>query len=326
MTALAQGGASSVALPRVTATWIEEGFLADLDDVDALEFRLVDSTGVEALAWTDTVTELGVGRYVLEFTLPGDAELGVWTAEWRAGSQSGATRFRVVLEGEPIPDAYATVSEFRDEGVPVTFSDQRLATALERASREIDQLTRRQFGPRFASYSFNGTRSPICPLDREVVGVELVTSDGVELDNDSLIVTNDWYAKSAHKIEWRAPNDRDITRYSDAFYPGTFAEGRGNITISGLWGYVEAAPWGDLAGQVPTLIVEATLRLAARRVRRSWSATSGQQVLGPIASERTREQAVTYAKSGSTVQTLTGDPEVDRILSQYRRGFIVGVI
>ncbi len=329
MIAIAQGGASSVALPRVVATWIVDGFLVDLEDPDSMDMRLVDPLGEEG-EWAPAVNEkLTTGRYVLEFEIPEDAELGTWFAEWRTETQAGIVKFEVVAEGEPIPNAYATVAQARAEGIPITYTDQRIANALVKASREIENLCRRRFGPHYEVNTFNGRPAPLLILDREIVAVDELALDQFVVDNGLLKVVNGFHEKGNNKIEWRDPTEFEV-EHSEFSEVGTFTQGKANVEISGLWGFVEPSKHRDLedlAGEVPELIVEATINLAMRRIRRSWAFApkGGATVLGPIQSERTREQSVTYGKASNSIISYTGDPEVDRVIAQYRRNLIVGI-
>lgn len=326
MIVLPQGGGSSEAAPEVVVYVAERGFLADLADEDALEFRIVDSEGV-ATSWADAWVKLGTGRYALEFELDDAAPVGEYRVEWRAAEQSGERRFVVVDGDEPIPDAYATVSEARSEGFPVSYSDARVAKALTEASREIDKLCRRRFGPyEFTTYRVDGRGTRMLTVGaRDFSLIEEVRVDFVTTPSLYLEAYNGFHDQSVNRIVFRDPADILVTtlKFTAQNYlvPNTFARGRANVEVTALWGFVEEVPWGDPVGDVPVLIKSATLLLAARRIRRAWQVAvkPGEQVIGPISGQRTREQSVTYGKNSTNVPQYTGDPEVDRVIAMYRR-------
>ena len=203
-----------------------------------------------------------------------------------------------------------------------------------RAAALIEQATGRIFYPLYRAASHDGRRQSALFFDDAIVALESVTVLGSltapdPIGPDALKVYNRHLSQGVlvpddrdhPKVEFAAYDAPESTLRS-LIYRSRFPEGAQNVHVRGVFGYRE--PNGSPRGGVPILVRQCALLLAYRDmfslvdsdkredVRRRWQ----------IQSERTRDQSYTLAtdsRNAAMVGTITGDPEVDLILSRYRR-------
>lgn len=364
--------ANGITNPRIFFAAVRPGPAGDASDADAgsgflldptsLTYRLVNPDGTELQAATavNLVGEkLGVGRFAPAFTindvggggLEGDA--GVYTVEWVAVIPFGGgtetitktTTFRLVVAAEVIPDAYALISDLRDEGVPDAgiFSDARLKTALERAKAYITRVTHRTFEPQYKSLNVDARGGPILQINEPIIAIEEVNFTFTTFSPTDLPVQQgDLRVYNRHIREnLTHPDDRndprieflrvESTRFAQAFNgpnldlgsPVLFSRSQQNVNLVGLFGYTDHD--GSPTGDTPELIKWVNMRLAFRYLRPMFTTVSrdGSVPSGPVTSEKTRDQAISYATPGSgsssTAGAFTGDPEIDQILASFTR-------
>ena len=283
-----------------------------------------------------------VGTYAPTITIPALGALGSWTVHWRAKRETAdpwvesVTTVPVLAVGEPIPDGYALVSQLRAEGVPVAFSDAQISEAIERQSRFVEQVCRRFFEPRYLVTQHDGSGRGIqLQFNIPVIGVEdleVTYSDfrpiARFLGRENVRVYN------RHMRGLMEPDDREspklaILRIEDALantprFPALsrrFTPAQLNIQVAGYWGYTD--PDGSPLGRTPAQLSRVVMMLAMRDIRPLWSdfkaGRRGTQG-GVVTGERTRDQSVQfgYQNAGAlSAGWITGDPEIDRILSMY---------
>lgn len=376
MPTLKQGQASNCANPQLVYAQQSFEFPNNTDtiegagtmfDVDALDFQIYDSSGAviaptpgDANDWTavDVLNDcpaghrLGVGRYVAAYTVDANADPGAYRVRWRITERTGDpftysdTWYQVIPSTDPLVNSYAQIHDLRCEGVPGTFSLERMASALERAARFVDDITRRRFVAEYKTINVDGAGSPILLLREPIVMIEDVVFNTTTFVRQEVRVSSaDLRVYNRHIREnMLNPDDRDAPRvellhsrkygtasdgYVDGYPRGYVPSGGGygfqdqqqNMQVIGVFGYTEYD--GSSMGRTPLAIREVTLRLAMRNLRPLWRTASkgGGGPAGPITMEKTRDQTVQYANtSGSGAATeaaFTGDWEIDSILSMY---------
>lgn len=292
---------------------------------------------------------IGAGRYVAAWTPGASQDPGEYTIRWRVIEQAGGAAvlldqpFQLVSSKQPIPDAYVTLAEARAEGVPRGISDLQLRRALERASDYVEEVTGRRFYPHYVDAELDGEGGPMIQLDQPVIALEELgftfttfTPADLPISSGAIRVYNRHI-----RLNLLHPDDRDdprieflrvdTTRFPNGFrvrYADLlsnalgFTQSQQNVRVRGLHGYTD--PDGSPMGKTPDLIKYVTMRIAFMRYARPlWGQVSGGGQAGPILSEKTMDQSVTFANptSGSNVRqgAFTGDPDTDEILANFCR-------
>ena len=192
-------------------------------------------------------------------------------------------------------------------------SDARLERLLDEASRVIDRVTGWYFEPREATYLLDGrgapsVEPPVPPLRLDALRVDgsLFSTDPEDLQT----------VGSPVQPGFDAPRLRLLNGY-------VFPKGLANIQARGLWGYTEDD--GTPEGRTPLEIQRACMLLVLHRLPLLGDTEAADDARNRwrIIEERTRDQSYKLAAPGAS-ETLTGDPEVDSILSRYRRPMGLG--
>lgn len=206
---------------------------------------------------------------------------------------------------------YASVADLRAEGVTAAeASDARLELLLEEASRLIDRVTGWFFEPRMLTLRLSGRGVPTLELAVPPVRLDRLTlgSADLSLDPRELLIVG-----APVQPGFDGPR---LTRRHGRVFP----RGHGNVVAEGLWGFTEDD--GSPTGRTPPAIRRATMLLVLRAVApladdASFEARSRWRII----EERTRDQSyrLDATKAAAASASLTGDPEVDALLSFYVR-------
>ena len=375
VTALARTTASNCTNPVLIHLAYDKGFLRDPVQ---LEFQIFDistpqkriapvqvfpGAGRQAVDLTDCASggdRLGLGRFVADYTPVIGEELGDHLIKWFMVLTTGASEltfeqeFLVVAETEPVlPNALCTIQELRDEGLTVTEgSDKRVLKALIRASKFIERVTGRFFGPKFIEQRVNGRQSPMVFFGDPIIAIEQVEVNSFPFDpepdfifsEDSLRVYNRHVAngllnpddRDNPKIEiFRGPRNLHLSsgfnhhRFID-FLSLEFPKGQQNINVKGVFGYTD--PDGSSTGSVPEEIRRVCALLTLREIPDlSEPDRSFENQAFRITQERTRQQSIRFASPSGRAQSMiygffTGDPEIDAVLAAYMRPPSIGVV
>ena len=213
---------------------------------------------------------------------------------------------------------YATVQQLKDEGAPTGAADPRLQLALNRAAQDIDRYTRQWFekrGPK--TLVFDGHGGTILHLPVPAVSVSrvyTVDSNDVETDIDA----RDWtlYAGSG------PPDNR---RNPKIVFTFNLPTGTQNVRVTGYFGFVEDDE------SVPIPINKACLKMALAEVSQLADPDRRDVIdRGRIVRETTDRHSYqlggTPGGGDDTATGPTGDPEIDRILADYRAPPVVGFV
>jgi len=235
--------------------------------------------------------------------------------------------------------AYIEIEDLEAEGIAVVDENQVNARIVW-WSNIVDRETRQFFGPHedMTVYA-NGTGTPVLWLSVPIVEVDAlyVNNDFTNaLDPAYYVVFNRRNGvtddRRNPKITLR-PSGTDL--YTRLLSKGIFVLGDQNQKIVGTFGYVEDDDSGNPI--VPPLIKRAVMKLVARDlVPLGGSTDVGPSIstpapVGPVSAITVDRQSVRYSTptmmpvpSGSLM--VTGDTEVDGILSMYRGPMIMGSI
>jgi len=303
-----------------------------------------------ALDITDTGMRVDTGVYAAGFTAtgmtPGTHEI-VWSFRRTAVTDPLETvyqRFEVLDPAKFASGAqyvgygdsvfYRTKSEFAS--CPV--GDMQMA--INNASREIERLTGRFFGPRYATLKLDTKQTRTIFLQEPIIGVSHVAVEsgvnGVnvstsEISLDGLRV----YARHLNGGPMD-PDDRDDPRIEVERFEGitfqsisAFPEGPQVTHVTGVFGYTDAD--GSPFGRVPLPLVRAVGIMALRETGDFFATNPTISEPGSITMMKTRDQAIAFRNSGggsgggggrtgrAAYGGLTGDDILDGILMSYVR-------
>lgn len=340
------------------------GFFLDLFELEyrllnpsGVEVQTWTSVDVDrASGTTDAVLSVPQGLYAPDISIAGgNTDYGTWTIEWRFRVESASspqltsqTAFRLIEAAHPVVDSPVQVQDLYDEGVPsATYSAARVARAIKLATDLFEEWTGRHYGPRLLTMDTDGEGGPLKQLEMPIIALAGVQFTFTTFSPADLpIEEGDLRVYNRHiRSRLLQPDDRDdprveFLRIENYRYPREtllgdtdllstaigFPLSQQNIKFHGLFGYTD---WdGSAFGVVPELVREAIMRIALRKIQPLWQATGGGTsfgVSGPIKSEKTFDQQVTFSDagaqtgSGAYVGYWTGDPAIDQIISTYRR-------
>jgi hypothetical protein len=215
---------------------------------------------------------------------------------------------------------YASVSEVRTEGVSTT-PEARVLALIDEATRTIDRVTGQFFEPRQAKYRLDGRGTPTLELT-----VPPIRLDSLKVDFEGRFpfpyvsgYPFDFSLDAANLVVVGAPIRHDFTGARLTLRHGLFfPKGHGNVTVEGLWGYTEED--GTPLGRTPLAVKRACVLLVLRGLPpladdAAFEARSRWRIL----EERTRDQSYRLDASRGGGLWLTGDPDVDMLLTPYVR-------
>jgi hypothetical protein len=195
--------------------------------------------------------------------------------------------------------SYLSVADIRAEGVTTSMaSDAQVTTAIADASRRAEMAARTWWEARTKTLYVNGNDRPDLDLDYPLIAITSLSIDGSAVTGT--LLRPDPVSGLSFRIV--CPAGR------------VFPRGDNNIVIVGSWGHV------DVSGTSP--VTPADVKWALKR----WT----YLLLAPVtdddqAAERrmltaTNEGVFGRSRSrGPMLAPISGDPEVDRIITSYRR-------
>lgn len=229
--------------------------------------------------------------------------------------------------------AYATVSDARAAGFPVTISDPTIQAELDTWSQFIDKACRQWFEPRTLTIDLDGVDSRVLHLPVPVISL---TSLYMNADFTTVVPTTAYklYTNcTAVRDDRRNPRIElasagvDVWDYSRYASGSRFCIGTQNQRLVGSFGFVEAD------GSTPLLIKRAVLKLAARKLAGGtdiWNQVQEGIPAGGglVQSETTDGHSISYAAFSykPTVRgsnNITNDAEVDGIITMYKGPLLI---
>ena len=209
--------------------------------------------------------------------------------------------------------AYCTIQDVRDEGLSAAVADDARVTALIReASEWIDRMAGWWFEERTQTLRLDGKGTRWLHLPAPILEVTEVRRVYRQASPDQSSVLDD----DLYVVYDRAdPDDRWNAKLT--LYEGmSWEDGLQNYEVDGTFGFVD----DDGAGgtETPLPIRRACMLLVVRNA--SGIATAGgamSSLGGDVRSITVQGRSQTWG-GPTSAQTLSGLPEVDRILAQYR--------
>ncbi|MBR1602724.1 MAG: hypothetical protein IJ667_04720 [Synergistaceae bacterium] len=199
---------------------------------------------------------------------------------------------------------YCSIEDIRNEGVTEEQADDaKLESLIKLACNYIDTMTGQFFEPREQVLRLDGRGGKILRLPVFLIEAYSVIVSGEEISDYVL-----------------------YNRMSDRFYPKIYRnqgwrKGILNISVQGLWGYVDKAETGYAT---PELIKRAAMKLALYNFPDlgDKEAQEEKALSGLLQSETTDGHS--YSLNGEILKamyenSLTGDAEIDGIINQYTR-------
>jgi hypothetical protein len=242
------------------------------------------------------------------------------------------------------PDALATLTEIRAEGVTVAEADDaRVTLALEWASRYIERATRRLFGPRFGIQVFDVPQtSDTLLLPEPLIAILAMESGGAAVDLTTLEIYNR-HLRGGDRGDLSGPqlkiaDDLESDLYN-AVWGDLFAFDRGSqaVRVTGIWGYTEASRGaipGETAdgsqvpldyGVIPPLVNWACRALTLRHLFPMYTADEMTARARQVVSLSTRDQSVTFSAAAAAASTgWAADDAVQEVLFGYARVLSLG--
>lgn len=239
------------------------------------------------------------------------------------------------IQGEGISGQYCTLQDIRDEGfTDPPYSDSWITAKIALASKLIEKMTGRWFEPRQLDLTLDGTGSPALRFRDPIITITSVQIDDTDVDTtDDITIYNRHVRQNLTR-----PDDRDDPRIEivrdlsiHGYTLGTelawWWEGRQNIRVVGFFGYTDYD--GTTYGKTPDLIKH-LCKLVVTRELAQLSDTDGRddsRGRSRVKSHKTRHQTITWSDGGASGTVLskmamglwTGDPEIDSLISMYRR-------
>lgn len=223
---------------------------------------------------------------------------------------------------------YVSVQDLREEGfTEAVMSDARALALVQLWEDYVNQFTGQWFYPLATTLELDGTGSNLLQLS-----VPIIRVDELRLNDSSYVLPTSQYV--AYTGRTPGNDDRTNPRIKiksaassavESFYQAAsttmlrgvmFKRGEHNQKVTGLFGYVEAD------GTAPVLIKYAVRKLVS--LNSAKLALGGATMLaGPMTKEVTDRHSVSYSEKMLPAATLSGDPEVDRIMARYRRPLVI---
>lgn len=241
--------------------------------------------------------------------------------------------------------AYITVDDIRDAGLEddERYPDDAVEAAIDIWSRYIDEQTRQWFEARSMTALIDGNDSDTLHLPVPIISVsELYTNARFEsvnvLPTSDYSVYNRVMPDDRRNPKIKLVNQRESAFVFPSLYPRgrRFSRGRQNQKIVGVFGFVDLGVGDDdeVTYLTPPLIKRAVKKLVLRNIEPM--ATLDGPDLGvldkpmPAASESADGHSISYLtpdrfKLKAPTLAITGDLEVDKIISMYKGPIIVAV-
>jgi hypothetical protein len=246
---------------------------------------------------------------------------------------------------------YVTIDEVRAEGLTATVADDgRVALAIEKSSALIDRITGMWFEPRTRSFRLDCKRGDRIPFEIPIIAITALTVEGGVID--LTIADGEVFIYNRHLTQGlMSPDDRQDPHISKQggdtqddlgfyAYQRRFESGFGQIEVTGVFGWTELGrhetPGETVAdsqvplsyGETPALIKQACLRLV---LKYAYPLVGGEgediAMRRRLTGESTRDQSYSLAapSAADSAYGMTGDVEVDRILSMFQKPTYVGL-
>ena len=303
-----------------------------------------------------TGNRLSTGHYVADWDIPVDEALGEHRIDWFVKRIAASTELAFPFCFSVLPEVaglfattYASVTDIRDAGITVAQADNdRVEFLLDLASRKVDEYTGRVFVPASKTLLIDGTGGRAVLLEEPIISIEelRLVNDPFSSNPDGDLVDTDLYkVYNRHLTQnLRIPDDRDNPRVefihgndvagrdfvaprNGLLTPSYFPRGVQNVSLKGVFGYTDYD--GGAVGVTPSLIRHLTILLTVQMVPKAGDTDARlRRILrNELKRERTRDQEYETHSPGDIPRAsiwFTGDPEMDAILTRFKRPIMIG--
>jgi len=316
--------------------YFTDGSTGLLADPDSMDYRIVvlndplEQVLPEVEMWQELdidANKLSIGRYVLPWSVPSDADIdyayrvyvrwvmgGVTKTAWQ---DIGVNDMDYGLSNE----CCCLMCDLTLSGIDLSSirNKMRAASLIQRMSQYIRNITDRSFHPEYKTIKLDSISNDTLMLREPIIGIESMVLPELldfEVDAGSMAIY------SRHLTDnLKDPDDRDVPMI---YMENGIRGGSQNIELTGVFGYTD--PDGTCFGKVPDLIRDACVQLVWRDMPglMDQSEQNDRRREGFITSEKTSTQS--YTMDSSVVPSgVTGIGDVDTILSMYCAPFSVSV-
>lgn len=227
--------------------------------------------------------------------------------------------------------AYCTLQDVRDEGLsPSEADDATVNGRIAEATMLIDRATGWWFEPRVYSVAsplgflrLSGRNLAVLHLpvmgsvDEVRIRRRVVSSTG---DNIETLLAEQWFTLA----DWDSRfNPRLVLKpgAGSRLHPqpkARWERGRRNIEIDGTFGFQETNP-DDGSQRTPLVVRRAAIGLVTRLIQPMADVDDlEEQGLGTVKSIRVADRSESYGGRSAKSSSMTGYPEIDRMLHVYR--------
>lgn len=220
--------------------------------------------------------------------------------------------------------SYITIEDVRDQGVTVaTASDEYVQLLIDSWQGWIDRYCRQWFEPREMTWDRDGNGTTLMQLPVPIIELDTLYVNGnftTALNPDSYLVY-DGLGGDGKPDDRKNPRIK-IRTTANSIFDGTgdldsgclvFEAGEKNQRLVGTFGYVESD--GE---STPAAIKLALLKLVVAEAKKGQLGSVGPTAAGPVIEEETDRHRLKYADLSSSVVSVSGNAEIDRLLAAYR--------
>lgn len=226
---------------------------------------------------------------------------------------------------------YITIQQIRDAGIPITEADDPTVQAsIDLWMDQVDRWTGQWFNARQYTITIEGRNSNLIAIGIPIIEVtriqlnHFLPRDAGEIFNDlsnfQIFVGRAWPDDRRNpRITIVANRSSIFGNFGRAFVRGLFTD------IDGTYGFIE------IDGTTPKPIQRAMTKLVLRDLKNPLlgQVSGGGLITGSKKREETDLHEIEFyqpseEQANSSVKSLTGDSEVDKILAYYRKPISIG--
>jgi len=224
---------------------------------------------------------------------------------------------------------YVSTQDMRDEGVTeAQASDSKLLALIQQWEQFVEANTGQWFYPRDMTLELDGSGSYLLQLQVPIIRVDSLYINTTEqsvtpLDSGTYIVYNRRYPddRTNPRIKIKSTVGSAVESFFQVgggnFTSLIFKRGERNQQVVGTFGYTEDD------GTAPLLIRYAVKKLVSLNLQ-PLGVGGASMLAGPVTKETADKHSISYSeKMLPSGFSLSGDPEIDRILRQYRRPLVI---
>jgi hypothetical protein len=212
-----------------------------------------------------------------------------------------------------------TVADLAREGIGTGQSEGRLEWLIDKAEQEIERLTGYKFYGHDATYTVDGSGSEVIVLPQPPLTLTSVSEGGTALDTSAYTLYTD--RRYPRLVKSSVTGWAELGSLVDVAL-AQWAAVPQNVVLVGHWGYVDLV--GSAAEVCPKEIQWAVIRLVRHLLPRVGADDEemsrkllryGQDLtIGPVRA----------GMSPHAIGAITGDPDIDRIVLEYRHPLYAG--